>query len=70
MSTQLSDVYEGEYKEGWYHGYGKLKMDNGVVYEGQFFKGQFHGEGNLIYPNVNLFLYRVTTTKPPGKRAK
>lgn len=54
MSTHLTDKYEGDYKDGWFHGFGKLKMDDGVVYEGQFVKGHFHGEGSLIYPNVNL----------------
>lgn len=48
----LGDVYEGEYKEGWYHGYGKLKMPDDTIYEGEFVKGQFHGEGKLLYPNV------------------
>lgn len=43
MTTWLGDRYEGEYKEGWYHGYGKLHMDNGIIYEGHFDKGQFHG---------------------------
>jgi hypothetical protein len=32
MTTWLGDKYEGEYKEGWYHGYGKLELDNGIVY--------------------------------------
>ena len=53
-TTWLGDRYEGEFKEGWYHGYGKLFMDNGIVYEGHFDKGQFHGEGKLIYPNVSF----------------
>lgn len=56
MTTWLNDQYEGEYKEGWYHGYGKLKMDNGVVYEGHFVKGHFQGEGKLVYPNVKIQL--------------
>lgn len=56
MTTWLGDKYEGEHKEGWYHGYGRLEMENGIVYEGQFVKGQFHGEGKLIYPNVLFFL--------------
>ncbi len=43
--------YEGEYKDGWYHGKGKYSFPNKVIYEGEFFKGQFHGEGVLIYPN-------------------
>ena len=26
MTTWLGDKYEGEHKEGWYHGYGRLEM--------------------------------------------
>lgn len=70
MTTWLGDQYEGEYKEGWYHGYGKLKMDNGIVYEGQFVKGQFHGEGRLIYQNVDYLSFREVTTKLIGNREK
>jgi hypothetical protein len=51
----IGDKYEGEYKEGWYHGQGKLLMDEGVIYEGNFAKGHFHGEGKLLYPNVRHF---------------
>jgi|JI6StandDraft_1071083.scaffolds.fasta_scaffold221305_2 hypothetical protein len=70
MTTWLNDQYEGEYKEGWFHGYGKLKMDNGVVYEGQFVKGHFHGDGKLIYPNVNHPALRAASTRRIGKKAK
>lgn len=70
MTTWLNDQYEGETKEGWYHGYGKLKMDNGIVYEGQFVKGQFHGDGKLIYPNVHLIPSREASTKHNGKKEK
>lgn len=70
MTTWLNDQYEGETKEGWYHGYGKLKMDNGIVYEGQFVKGQFHGDGKLIYPNVHLTPSREASTKHNGKKEK
>ena len=31
--------YEGEMKDGWYHGNGKFIYPNGVVYEGEFVKG-------------------------------
>jgi hypothetical protein len=43
--------YEGDISEGWYHGKGTFKYENGVIYEGGFEKGQFHGDGVLIYPN-------------------
>jgi hypothetical protein len=70
MTTWLGDKYEGEYKEGWYHGYGRLELDNGVVYEGQFVKGQFHGEGKLIYPNVRHSRRREATTRRSGWRVR
>lgn len=70
MTTWLGDKYEGEHKEGWYHGYGRLEMENGIVYEGQFVKGQFHGEGKLIYPNVLTFLPRVVTIRHSGLMAR
>ena len=47
-STSLSK-YEGEYKDGWYHGKGRFTYPNGVIYEGEFAKGEFHGNGKLIY---------------------
>ena len=43
--------YEGEMKEGWFHGKGKFTFENGVIYDGEFEKGRFHGKGVLIYPN-------------------
>ena len=52
MTEDKAGTYEGDIKEGWYHGFGKLHMDDGVIYEGQFVKGHFHGEGKLLYPNV------------------
>ncbi|KAL4497896.1 hypothetical protein ABPG72_000651 [Tetrahymena utriculariae] len=51
QSIWSGSVYEGDMKDGWYHGKGKFKYPNGVIYEGDFVKGQFHGEGILIYPN-------------------
>ena len=32
QSNWLGDKYDGDYKEGWYHGYGRLYMDDGVIY--------------------------------------
>ena len=51
MSIWSGSKYTGEYKEGWYHGKGRLEYANGVIYEGDFLKGQYDGEGTLIYPN-------------------
>lgn len=51
MSIYSGSGYEGETKNGWYHGFGTFTYPSGVKYKGQFFKGQFHGEGTLIYLN-------------------
>mgnify|MGYP002365213297 FL=1 len=52
MSMWSGSHYQGETKEGWYHGKGRYAYANGEVYEGDFVKGEFHGDGTLIYPNV------------------
>ena len=70
QTNWIGDKYEGEYKEGWYHGHGRLYMDDGVIYDGNFVKGHFHGEGKLMYPNVRTLIFRAATTKPSGKKAK
>lgn len=51
MSLWSNSQYEGETKEGWFHGKGRFHYPNGVIYEGSFMKGEFHGDGVLIYPN-------------------
>lgn len=37
--------YEGKYKEGHYHGMGKLMWENGDVYEGSWRRGRMDGPG-------------------------
>ena len=51
MSLIGEGKYEGETKDGWFHGKGKFTYENGVIYEGEFEKGRFHGKGVMIYPN-------------------
>jgi hypothetical protein len=55
MSIWSKSNYEGQYKNGWYHGEGVFEYPNGIKYKGQFEKGQFHGEGTLIYPNGGYY---------------
>jgi len=40
-----SSVYEGETKDGVFHGKGKLTWSNGSVYQGEFKNGLMHGKG-------------------------
>ena len=55
MTDWSGSHYEGEMKDGWFHGKGKFIYPNKVTYEGDFYKGEFHGKGVLTYPNGVLF---------------
>ncbi len=41
-------VYQGEFKHGYFDGYGKLTYSNGSYYKGEFKEGHFHGKGKLV----------------------
>ena len=47
-------IYEGEFKEDKYDGYGKLYYGNGESFEGKFSKGEKTEEGKEIKVNENL----------------
>ena len=49
VELKNGDVYEGEYKDGKYHGQGKYTSSKGWVYEGQFTDGQITGKGKITY---------------------
>ena len=40
--------YNGEKRNGKFHGKGKLIDENGNTYEGEFQLGEFHGQGKFI----------------------
>ena len=44
-------VYEGEFREGLFEGYGKQEFQIGDLYTGQFRKGHRHGKGIFVYAN-------------------
>ena len=46
------DFYEGEFKDGKFHGTGTLKFKNGDYYEGEFKDGKRHGTG-IFYDKKN-----------------
>lgn len=48
-------VYEGKFREGYYHGSGKLKFENGDFYEGNWKRGRMEGPG-LFKRNDGLSL--------------
>lgn len=46
----MNDVgrYEGQFKNGQKHGYGKFTWADGSYYEGQYRNDEKHGEGRLF----------------------
>ena len=47
-------VYEGEMKNGLYHGQGTLYGVDGCKWEGQFVDGKLHGQGKSYYANGKI----------------
>jgi len=47
MYYQNGDVYEGGFKIGLKHGYGKEFFKNGFIYEGEYREDKAEGEGSL-----------------------
>jgi hypothetical protein len=43
----LGDLYSGQFRNGRYHGQGRLEQGTNYVYEGGFQDGEFHGRGTL-----------------------
>lgn len=48
-------VYEGEYKDGKYHGKGKIQYKDESYYEGSWLSGRYHGKG--IYKEPSGYFY-------------
>lgn len=44
-------IYEGEFKEDFFDGKGKMKWKNGDVYEGDFKEGRREGHGLMTFAN-------------------
>ena len=52
---QSGQHYEGDYKDGKWHGRGTLTFSNGDRYEGRFVDGAIRGKGMLFMANGDLF---------------
>ena len=54
----LNDVelYEGEYKNGKYHGQGISNYPDGSKYEGKWKDGEKHGQGKLTSPGGDKYV--------------
>lgn len=62
------DEYEGEFKEGKYHGQGRLVSSScGTVYEGELNMGDYHGQGSLKLPNGDILTGEFKKDKLNGR---
>jgi hypothetical protein len=41
-------IYEGDWQNGHYHGFGKYYWEDGSYFEGEYCNGEKHGEGKFI----------------------
>lgn len=56
LFLKQNGYYEGEYKDGYYHGYGIFHYMDGSTYEGNFLRGERHGQGKMKYANGTIYL--------------
>jgi hypothetical protein len=60
--------YEGQVKNGRFHGKGKLTSPNGIVLEGTFVNGSPDGEATLSLANGKVYLVRFENGKAVEKK--
>jgi hypothetical protein len=51
LAAYMGAAYDGETKDGAYHGSGQLTFANGLRFVGAFSDGAFDGEGTLHFPS-------------------
>ena len=47
--------YSGDYKNGLYHGKGRLEFKDGSIYEGQFENNKMHGYGKIFLKDGSIY---------------
>ena len=55
LCDEKGNIYEGDFLNGKFEGYGHYKMSNGDNYIGEFKNGLFDGKGQLTDKNGNVF---------------
>lgn len=48
--------YEGEFRDGVFHGHGVYSWPNGAIYEGEFDSGRMFGHGTFRDPNGQIWI--------------
>ena len=67
MKKTLYKWYEGEYKDGDYHGKGTFNYPFGSVYEGEWKNGKKHGQGTFTYTNGDKYVGKWKDGKENGQ---
>mgnify|MGYP006224946407 FL=1 len=57
MSAETDDIYEGEYKDGVYHGQGTMIYSNRDKYVGEWKDGKENGQGTYTYSDGDTYVY-------------
>lgn len=56
-SEQINLQYEGQWKDGEFHGSGTLKLKNGYVYTGHFADGKYDGRGTYTFAEDGCYVF-------------
>jgi len=51
----VKGIYEGDWNEDQFNGYGFFTWEDGVKYEGEFKDGKLHGFGKMVWLNQDVF---------------
>ena len=52
----LGEKYEGEWKNGEYHGQGTFTLPDGEKYEGEWKNGEYHGQGTETWSDGQKYV--------------
>ncbi len=63
-----SVIYQGYFRDGKYHGKGKLQKTNGEIYEGSFEDDLYHGKAEWVCPakNIKKYIGSFSNGNPEG----
>ncbi len=66
LTYSSGSKYEGQTKDGKYHGFGKLSWPDGSYYEGEWINGLYHGKGIYYYNNKDKYIGEFKNGKKDG----
>ena len=63
----ILNIYEGDFKDGKYHGIGNLIFKNELEYKGEFKNGEYYGFGNIDFENGDHYTGNFENSEYNGK---